>query len=801
MRRLYALAWLSVELAGAQTIFTVAGLPYSHRDAVDGKPARNAPLGYVYGLLFDKLTGRLLLHDEGLVFRYEPDGSLLSLVGIGRGAREGANTDGTLASALNVGAFRGMVQDATGALYISDAALGRVYHIGLDGVVTTFAGGGSAYPESASDGGRATDAALPSPRGLVFDSHGNLDIVEAYCFCIRRVNPSGIISTVFKLPQEPGFFQYFEGLAIDSKDNLYATEYRGSAVWKITADGAANVIAGTGVAGFGGDGGPAIAAQLNGPSGVTLDSAGNLYITDTFNYRVRRITPDGTISTFAGTGDRGFAGDGGLATAAQFVLPAQTLIDSSDNVYISDYGNRRVRVVSKSGIISTVAGNGLNDPPVQTAPQTGDGGPALNATLHMANSAAFSPAGDLYVADAMDNRIRKIARDGTISTFAGVGGPGFTGFFGEGGLATQAGVPSPITVAVDKSGIVYFETGDSRVLKVTLDGIIHLVAGTGTGTGLVRSGGDGGPAVNATLNEPKGLAIDAQGNVYIGDTSNARLRKVDTNGIITTVAGPGIQGADYWNAVAFDPQGNLYVAITHTGVLDQKFFSVIDRVNADGSMTPVAGNSANCANQTGPPVFPSDGVQASQAKLCVIVGLTFDPQGNMYIPEAFYGAVLKVTPDGAIRRIAGSSTSNQLGDGGSPLLASLTGVSYSPSSVAIDAAGNLFIPQSTRIREVVPGAIAVQLSKDRIDFQSPATQSQSVQVTTTVAQPLPFSVQIKTTGAWLTANRVTGQTNDLVTFSANPAGLATGVYTATVQLTVPGTTATPAVLPVTLTVK
>src|ERR1019366_2504750 len=127
---------------------------------------------------------------------------------------------------------------------------------------------------------------------------------------------------------------------------------------------------------------------------------------------------------------------------------------------------------------------------------------------------------------------------------------------GDGGPAIQAEIVRPITLAVDNSGTVYFETGDSRVRKITPDGIIHLVAGTGPGNGVFRSGGDGGPAVAATLSEPKGLAIDAQGNVYIGDTSNARLRKVDTNGIITTIAGPGVLGTDYWNAVAFDPQGN-----------------------------------------------------------------------------------------------------------------------------------------------------------------------------------------------------------------------------------------------------
>jgi sugar lactone lactonase YvrE len=791
----FVLTLVSLGLASAQSIVTIAGLPYSHRDAVDGKPALSAPLNYVYGILFDKVTGRLLIHDEGTLFRLEPDGTLLAMVGMGR-RNDGTIADGTLSSGLYVVTLRGMAQDATGALYLADASAQRVYRVGLDGVVTTFAGGGPKPPGIQSDGGLATDAGLYSPRGLVFDSHGNLDIAEAICYCIRQVSPAGVISTIFTLPQQPGYFQYFEGLAIDSKDNLYATEYRGSAVWRIAADGSAAMIAGTGVPGFSGDGEPASAAQLNGPSGVTLGRDGSLYIADTMNHRVRRMAPDGTISTFAGTGVSGFSGDGGPATAAQLSFPAQTLFDSAGNLYVSDYGNSRVRVVSPAGIISTVAGNGLPDPPPFRYTQIGDGGPALDAILNVATSAAFGPSGDLYVADWLDSRIRKIAPDGTITTVAGTG---LALNSGDGGPAIEAEIVHPITVVVDQSGTVYFETGDSRVRKITPDGIINLVAGTGTGTGLIRSGGDGGQAVNATLSEPKGLAIDAQGNVYIGDTSNARLRKVDTNGIITTIAGPGVLGTDYWNAVAFDPQGKLYVAITHTGILDGLYYSVIDRVNPDGTLTPVAGNLRTCGNPV-TTAFNYDGVQALQAPLCVIVGLTFDAQGAMYIPESFYGAVLKVSLDGTIRRVVGSNTNNFLGDGGPPLLANLQGSGYyTPSSVAFDAHGDMFIPSGVRIREVIPGPVTAQLSQDRIDFQGASPRPQSIRVATNVAEPLPFAAQVKSSGAWLSTNRPTGQTGDLLTVSANPAGLAPGVYSGSIQISIPGGP-TGATLAVTLTV-
>jgi len=787
----YALTWVSLGLASAQTIVTVAGLPYSHRSAIDGKPALNAPLSYVYGLLFDKLTGRLLLHDEGLVSRLEPDGTLTAIAGMGRGI-DGSIADGTLASALRPMTFRGMAQDSTGALYIADAFAGRVYRIGLDGTVTTFAGGGT----SQNDGGPSTGASVNSPRGLVFDSHGNLDIAELYCHCIRQVSPAGVISTLYTIP-ESFLTNYFEGLAIDSKDNLYASEFNGNAVLRIAADGSASTIAGTGVAGFSGDGGPATAAQLNGPSGVTLDSAGNMYITDTRNNRVRLVAPDGTISTLAGTGVPGFSGDGGPAAAAQLNYPAEAAIDAAGNVYFSDYENRRVRVVSPKGVISTVAGSGVQDlSPIQY-PQVGDGGPALHAIFDVASSAAFGPAGDLFVADMFGSRIRKIAPDGTITTVAGTGQ---SAYFGDGGPAAEAEIILPITVAVDQSNIVYFETGDDRVFKVTPDGTLHLVAGIGPGNGLDRGTGDGGPAVNATLNEPKGLAVDSHGNVYIADTSNARLRKVDSNGIITAVAGPGVQGTDYWNAVALDPQGNVYVAITHSQT--NNLYSVVDRVNPDGTLTRVAGSMQSCANlpQT---AFTYDGSQAAQVPLCVIVGLAFDAQGVMYIPESFYGAVLRVALDGTIQRIAGSVKNIDLGDGGSPLLASLQSATYySPASIAFDAFGNMYLPQSgaNRIRMVLPGSVTTQLSKARIDFQGASPQAQSIQVAANVAEPLPFAVNVQTSsgGAWLYANRVTGLTGDTLSVSANTAGLAPGSYSGTIQVSLSGSGAT---LPVTLTMK
>jgi hypothetical protein len=222
-------------------------------------------------------------------------------------------------------------------------------------------------------------------------------------------------------------------------------------------------------------------------------------------------------------------------------------------------------------------------------------------------------------------------------------------------------------------------------------------------------------------------------------------------------------------------------------------------VNPDGTLTRVAGSAQTCANPVDS-VFRSDGIPAVQAPLCIIVGLTFDAQGAMYIPESFYGAVLKVSPDGTIRRVVGSNTYNFLGDGGPPLLANLQGSGYyAPSSVAFDANGDMFIPSGTRIREVIPGPVTARFSKDHIDFQGASPPAQIIRVVTNVAEPMPFAVS---GGAWLNTNRPTGQTGDLLTVSANTAGLAPGVYSGSIQISIPipGGATAEATLPVTLTV-
>jgi sugar lactone lactonase YvrE len=789
MRTCLASALLSLTgLLYAQNIFTVAGIPYTHRNAVDSQPALSAPLNSVYGLLIDKITGRLLFNDEVLVLRLEPDGTLLALAGRGPNREQQfrrVTTGSTLASILSVDLFRGMAQDATGLLYLSDVGAGRVYRVASDGTVTTFAGGGTQPPGFQSDGGLAIAAQLASPRGLVFDSKGNLDIAEVFCNCIRQVTPGGIISTLYTLPSLSPFNRIVnvEGLAIDAQDNLYFTEWLGNLVVKVAADGsAATTIAGTGVAGFSGDGGPAAAANLNGPSGVTLDENGNIYIADTRNHRIRKVAPDGTITTIAGTGTCGFSGDGGPAAIAQLCYPAETLFDSSGSLLIADYGNRRVRKMATDGTITTIAGSGKNDANLFFPGSSGNGGPEIHAAFNLVGGIAIDPAGNLYVSEAQGNVIRKIAPDGTVGTFAGTGQRGTSG---DGGPAIRADLFNPGPLSVGPDGAVYVITSDSRVRKIAPDGRISLVAGTGTGTGLIRSQGDGGLAVNATLNEPGEVAFDRQGNIYIADTSNARVRKIDKGGIITTVAGPGQQGVDYYNAVAVDPQGNLYVAWTHA--LPPSVYATVNRVNPDGSLTPVAGTGQPCTG--GPGQFAGDGVPATQARLCAVVGLAVDPNGLLTLSEGGYSLVLRLAADGTLQRVAGNTAATNIGDGGPALEASLIGgQGWSPGTVAFDPAGNLYIaePGLNYIRQVIRTAHKAEVLPDRISVSGATTQSQALTVSGNFAEPFPYAVRVSTAdgGSWLSANRVTGLTGESIQVSVNPAGLSSGSYHGTVAVTV-----------------
>jgi sugar lactone lactonase YvrE len=352
-----------------------------------------------------------------------------------------------------------------------------------------------------------------------------------------------------------------------------------------TAAGTITTVAGIGPAcefngshcgGFSGDGGLATLASLNDPVGIAVDAAGNLFIADTYNDRIRKVSTNGTITTIAGSGAPGcpsnicFSGDNGPAASAQFHSPMGIAVDTSGNLFVADYLNSRVRKISVNGIITTVAGDAT------CCAFSGDGGPATSATLWGPTSVAVDAAGNIFIADATNNRIRKVSGGGSITTVAGSGK--HAGFSGDGGLATSALLNNPIGVTVDASGNIFIaDSYNNRIRKVSASGIITTVAGNGSATS-----GEGVPATSVGLGTVNAVAVDAAGNLFIGD--GLVIQKVASGtGLITTVAGNGGEGfsgdgglatlamLNYVGSIAVDGSGNLLIADSQNNRIREVF--------------------------------------------------------------------------------------------------------------------------------------------------------------------------------------------------------------------------------------
>jgi trimeric autotransporter adhesin len=349
-----------------------------------------------------------------------------------------------------------------------------------DGIITTVAGDGTFGYKG--DGGPATSAGLYAPRGITVDASGNIYIADTGNYRVRMVTKSTGITTT---------------------------------------------VAGDGTSGSKGDGGPATSASLLTPYGVAVDASGNIYISDTNNYRIRMVTKStGIITTVAGDGTRGYKGDGEQATSASLYYPWGIAVDASGNIYIADAGNYRIRLVTKStGIITTVAGDG-------TFGSKGDGGQATSASMYYPWGVTVDASGNIYIVDTINYRVRLVTKStGIITTVAG---DGTSGYSGDGGPATSASLLYSYGIAVDASGNIFIaDTYSHRVRMVTKStGIITTVAGDG----MVEYKGDGGQATSASLNFPYGVAVDASGSVYVADTDNHRVRQFNPRASVASIA-------------------------------------------------------------------------------------------------------------------------------------------------------------------------------------------------------------------------------------------------------------------------
>jgi uncharacterized protein (TIGR03437 family) len=502
-----------------------------------------------------------------------------------------------------------------------------------------------------------------------------------------------------------------------------------------------------------GDGGPAKKAALADPTGVLVDNAGNLFIYDSLDYRIRKVTPGGTISTIvggglsaqrdnglgttlwpggssnpsmamdgagnlyfsetnynqirkmdqsgwvtiiAGSGMAGFGGDGGPALAAQFNGPAGLAFDAAGNLYVADSGNNRVRRISVSGTVTTVAGTGMSG-------YGGDGGPATSARLSRPIGMAFDPDGNLFIADSGNTRVRKVTPDGNITTVAGGGSRQAA----DGLAGTAVSFPGGLAdIACDRQGVLYVNTSD-HVYRLTAAGIIQVVAGNAQSTG----NGDGGPAIEAYLDSSCGMALDADGNVYRSETTG-RVRRIDRrSGVIDTVVGVGYGYGDGGPAVyafvphpmsvAVDAAGNLWVA-----------HGPVYKITAAGKISSYIKPARNCATPGVTDPVPISSFCGSA------LAVAADPAGNVYFTD--FSQVYKVTPDGLVTILPGTETGRLPLDPASP----------QGRTMAADAAGNVYLPSASnhRIFKITPdGTVAVVAGNGTAGFSGdggPAAKAQ-----------------------------------------------------------------------------
>jgi uncharacterized protein (TIGR03437 family) len=728
----------------------------------------------------------------------------------------------------------GIAADQSGNVYVADSQLNVVDRIAPDGTATVVAGTGlCAY---AGDGGPARSASICSPRGIAVDRSGNLYIAELGNGVVRRVAADGTMSTIYRANTGGPY-----GVAADAAGIVYVSvDHR---VYKIDSSGNAQLFAGTGSVGYSGDGGPATQAAVD-PEGLAVDSSGNLYIADYLNNAVRMVDSSGIITSVIGNPAGGSYGEGVPAQNASVFAPYSIAFDRAGTLYISDSYNNRVRFL-KNGLVRTLAGNFVGQ-------YSGDGGPAASATLNNPVGITADPNGNVFIADAFNNVVRRVAPSGVITTYAG-----------HAALTTPAPVPasnirfdSPGDVAADQRGNVYVsDSGAHVVWRIGADGNAQIVAGNGlnqsnsgqpqaatsmslwgaiavdsagllyvgygnqifrvsasgqatvfAGNGAAATSGDGGPATQAAINNPRGMSFDPAGNLYVCETNGNRVRKISTDGTIHTVAGngatnltgdggPATSTSIYLpRVVAADALGNIYFAETdgeHVGELKD---ARIRKITPDGIMRTIVG----IPGQRG---YCQDGTIATQCALGFVFGLAVDRNGTLYFSEDDTDRIRVIASDGSLKTIAGTAFRYAYsGDGGLATAASLA----APLAITFDSAGSLYIADSAnrRIRKILANPPGIAVATASLSFSAQAggapAPSQNFAITADIAA-VPFTITVDAP-SWLNVNPASGQTPRLIEVTADPTSLTKNTYQATIRIQAPNATPSQLIVPVTFNV-
>jgi uncharacterized protein (TIGR03437 family) len=608
-------------------------------------------------------------------------------------------------------------------------------------VITTLLG-------AAPDGIAALSATLNTPSAAAADSKGNVYVALKGTRQVVRIGGDGIVWTVAGNgaqgvsgdggPAKAATFNQIAALAVDGDGNLFICDSAAHRIRRVGTDGMVTAFAGTGRSGNSGDGGPALQAAFNSPSGIVFDNSGNLLVADTGNHVIRKISPDGTVTRIAGDGKRGSDGNDGAAIEARLDTPQGLAVDSAGNIFIADTGNNWIRQIAPDGTLTRYAGRDTSSSSGFPGGQ-GDPNIATNATLSTPTGLAIDQVGNVYVLEYGAIRVRRITLDGKIANYAGTGTGGSAG---DGGVARSAPI-NALGIAMDRTDNLILADGVSNKVRVVTaaDGIINSIAGNGLASynprGLALKGnvlyftdgnrvrtfdlntrvlgiaagdgqsiysGDGGDALTASLNGPRGIAFDSSGRLYIADTGNQRVRRVGTDGKIATVAGNGTvtsssnPTSDLTTATSTTINEPVGVAVDSSGkfYFAERSGNRIRVVGTDGIINTLAGTGT-----AGSP--DAETGAATSQKVSFPQGLTAESGGSVLIADTGNNRIRRIFPDGTITTVVGNGASSFTGDGGPAAAGSLR----SPNAVAVDSNGNLFIADTSNhvIRRVSPDGI------------------------------------------------------------------------------------------------
>jgi len=660
---------------GSSTVVTVtvpsvlallAGAPLSGQGSIDGAGLA-AEFFSPTGVAVDS-SGNTYVADTGnsTIRKITVAGVVTTLAGT---AGITGSADGTGAAA-QFNSPSGVAVDASGNVYVADSGNSTIRMITSAGVVTTLAGSAAA---TGSTDGTGAAALFNGPANVAVDSTHNVYVADTNNDTIRKITSAGVVTTLAGTAGVTGSLDgtgtaaLFSGptdLALDVAGNLYVADTNNNTVRKITALGVVSTLAGT-AGTVGSADGTGAAAQFNDPSGVVVDATGNVYVTDTGNGTVREITAAGVVSTLAGTAGTTGSADG--TGAAVFNGPTGIALDSSDNAYVADTGNNTIREISVAGVVTTLAG---------TAPNSGDvDGTGASAQFNAPAGVATDSSGNTYVADTGNSTIREINPAGVVTTLAGMAGT--TGSIDDTGLAAQFSAPS--AVAVDSANNIYVaDTGNNTIRKISAGGVVTTLAGTAGITGSAD-----GTGAAASFSSPTGVAADSAGNVYVADSANNTVRKITPAGVVTTLAGTsgtsgsvdGTGAAARFNGpadITVDATGNVYVTDMNN--------DTVRKITSAGVVSTLAGTAGTLGSADGTGIA---------AQFSAPAGITTDVSGNIFVADMNNDTIRKITAAGVVSTVVGVA-----GNAGYKLGA-LPGLIGAPNGLAMLPNGSLVFSADT----------------------------------------------------------------------------------------------------------